>query len=109
MIERRAEQRAALESARELPRELFHASNCGHLRHVLAQHVEIFQQHRALVIQRWLKWLATMDRIFNLPKDPRIRHRAAADQNSVAARFAKTIERLLNPGNVATPRNWDLH
>jgi len=43
MIEGRAKQRAALESARELSGKLFHAPNRGELRHVFAQHVEILK------------------------------------------------------------------
>jgi len=38
-----AKQRAALESARELSRELFHAPDRRELGHVFPQHIEIFK------------------------------------------------------------------
>jgi len=81
--------------------ELLHPPNRRELRHVFPQHVEIFEQQRALVFQRRLKRLPSVHRIFDLPKDPWIGHRAAADQDSVASRFAQSIERLLDRRDVA--------
>jgi len=79
MVDRCAKQRATLQSTRELPGELLHASDRGHLRHVFTQHVEIFQQHGALIFQCWLKRFALTHRIFDLTKDPGVDHRAAAN------------------------------
>src|SRR5205807_5622620 len=107
MIKGGAKQRATSQSARELSRELFHSSDRRHLRHVFTQHVEILQQQRSLVLQRRLKGFAVMHRILNLTKDPWVSHRATADQNSVAASFAKAIERLLDRINVAAAGNWN--
>jgi len=44
MIERRAEQRAALQTARKLPRQLLHSSNRRHPRHVLLKHFKVLEQ-----------------------------------------------------------------
>jgi hypothetical protein len=95
------EQRAALEATRELTGELLHSTNSCQLGHVLLQHVEIFEQQRAFVFQRRLKRFAPVHCIFDLAKDPGVGHRAAANQNSVAAGIAKAIESLLNCGHVA--------
>src|ERR1043166_7412949 len=102
MIKRGAEQRAALQPASELPGELFHPANCRQLGHVLLQHFEILEQQRPLVFQRWLKKFAAVHRVFDLAKDPRIRHRAAPNQNSIATSIAKAIKGLLNSRYVAT-------
>src|SRR5205807_10051934 len=107
MIKGGAKQCAAPQSARELSRELFHSSDRRHLRHVFTQHVEILQQQRSLVLQRRLEGFAVMHRILNLTKDPRVCHRAAADQDSIAAGFAKAIERLLDRADIAAAGNWN--
>ena len=49
MIDRGAEQRTALQAARELSRQLLHPVDGRCLRHIFAQHVEVFVQDRALV------------------------------------------------------------
>src|SRR2546423_14101557 len=105
MVERGAKQRAALQAARELPGELLHSSDRGQLRHVFAQHVKVFEQQRALVLQRWLKRFKSIHSVFYLPKDPRIRHRAATNQNSITTGFFKSIERLFDRHYVAASRN----
>src|SRR5206468_12958335 len=96
MIERGAKQRASLQTARELSGKLLHAPNCGQLRHILLQHFEVLEQQRALVFERRLKRLAAVRGIFDLSKDPGVRHRAPSDQNSIATGFAKSIKSLLN-------------
>ncbi len=50
-----------------------------------------------------------MNGIFDLAKYPGVGHRAAADQNPIAAGFAKAIERLLNRGDVTTAGNRRAH
>ena len=105
MIECGTKQRAAPQSPRELSRKLLHPSDRGHLRHVFTQHFEVFQQQRSFVFQRGLERFAAMQRVFDLTKDPRVGHRAAADQNSIASGFAKAIERLLNRVHIAAAGN----
>jgi hypothetical protein len=109
MIECRPKQRAALQAACELSGELLHAPNRGQLRHVQLQHLEVFQQQRALIIEGRLKRLAPTHRVFDLAEDPRIRHCAATDQDSIATGIAKSIEGLLNRHDVTTPGYGNLH
>src|SRR5687767_7038440 len=101
MIDRRAEQSATLQSPRELSGQLLHAIDGGGLRHVFTKHFEILMKQGALICQCRLKHLATVNRVFDLSKDPRIRHCTAAYQNTVATRLAKTFERLLDGCYVA--------
>ena len=109
MIKRGPEQCAPLKSAGELSRQLFHPADGRQLGHVFAQHVKVFQQHCALIIQGWLESLPAVHSIFNLPKNPRIRHRSPTDQDAIASGFPKTIERLLDRGDVAAAGNGHLH
>ena len=88
---------------------MFHATDSGQLRHVFAQHVKVFEQHRALVIKRWKKNVAAGNGVFNLAKDPRIGHRAAANQDSIAAGLAKSSERLFDRSHIAAPRDRHAH
>ncbi len=62
----------------------------------VAQHLEIFQQHRALVFKRRLENLTPRERIFDLAKYPRIRHRTATNQNSIAIRLSPLLESALH-------------
>src|SRR6476619_6650933 len=89
MIDRRTEQRATLQAARELSSELLHAIDGGSLGHVFSQHIEVLMQNRPFVSQCRFEDFPTVNRVFNLPKDPWIRHRAATNQNSVATGFPK--------------------
>src|SRR5688500_16652164 len=109
MIDRRPEQSAALQSTRELSCQLLHAIDSRSLGHVLAKHVEILVKEGALIRECRIKHFPAMYRVFNLSKDPRIRHRAAAYQNTVAARFTKTLERLVDGRHVAAARDWNLN
>src|SRR5262249_17858456 len=79
MIERGAKQGATVQASRELPGQLLHAADGGQVWHVFAQHVEVFEQQGALVVERGLERFAAVHRVFDLTKDPRIGHRAAAD------------------------------
>src|SRR5687767_5152730 len=101
MIEGGAEQRAALQAARELSGQLLHSSHRRYLRHVLLQHFKVFEQQNTLVFERRLKRLATVHHVFDLPEDPRIGHRATSNEHAVTASLAKTIECLLNRRHVA--------
>jgi hypothetical protein len=105
MIECRAKQRAALQATRKLSGELLHAANRRQLRHVFAQHVKVFEQHGALIFERWLERFASLHRVFNLPKDPGVGHRAAPNQDTVTSCVAKPIEGLLNRSYVAAAGN----
>src|SRR5215831_10073273 len=98
-----------MQSARELPGELFHASNRRQLRHVLLQHFEIFEQQSPLVRQSWLKRFAAVYGVLDLSEDPWVGHRAAADQDAVTVSIAKSIERLLDGRNIAAAGNRNLH
>jgi len=79
MVDGSAKQRAALQATCELAGELFHTSDGSLFGHVFPQHVKVFEQHCAFVFKRRFKWPAAANRVFDLPKDPWIRHGAAAD------------------------------
>src|SRR5260370_17694132 len=98
-----------MKPASELTGELFHATNGCKFAHVLAQHLEIFEQDSTLVFQRRLKWFAAMQSVFDLAKDPRIRHGASPNQDSITPGLTKTIERLLNCRDITAARNRNPH
>src|SRR6266571_8273887 len=109
MIERGAEEDAALETASELTCQLFHASDCSDLGHVFTQHFKIFEQHCAFVFQRRLERFAAINCIFYLTKDPWICHSTAANQNSIASRLSKTRQCLFDHRHIAASRNRHPH
>src|SRR3712207_3977691 len=76
-----AEARAAVEPFGELAGQLLHAADGGELGHVGAQQVEVLDEDFALVVERRLERLAPFERVLNLPEDPGVRHRAAADED----------------------------
>src|ERR687897_485620 len=109
MIDRCTEQSATLQSPCELPGQLLHAIDGWRLRHVLPKHVEILMKQGSLICQCRLKHFPAMHGVFNLSKNPRIRHRAATYQNTVATRFPKSLEGLLDVRHVAATRNRHLN
>jgi len=48
-----------------------------------------------------------MDCVFDLAKDPGIGHRTATNQDSIAPSFTKSIECLLNGGDITAARHRD--
>src|SRR6185295_13642150 len=104
-----AKERAALKPARKLSRQLLHAINRRRLRHVFTQHVEILVQDRAFVSECRLEDRTAVHRVFNLPEDPRIRHSAAPDQNSIATSLTKLRKRSFDRRNVTAARYRHTH
>jgi len=101
VIDGRTEQRTPLQPARKLPGQLFHAIDRRRLRHVFAQHVEVLMEDRALVGECWFEDRASVHRVLDLAEDPRIGHRAAANQHTIATRLTKLVESALDGRNVA--------
>src|SRR5205085_4848692 len=48
-------------------------------------------------------------RVFNLTKYPRVRHRAATDENAVTISLAPTLERVLDRHDIAAPGHGHTH
>src|SRR5688572_9109660 len=102
MIDRRAEQCSPLQSARELPRQLFHSIDRRRLGHIFAQHVEVLMQNCAFVGECRFEGWTTVHRVLNLTEDPWVRHRTTTDQHTVATSLTKLVERAFNRRDVAT-------
>src|ERR1043165_3752122 len=109
MIDGRAKQRAALQTTRKLSRQLLHPIDRRRLRHIFTQHVEVLVQDRTLISERRLEDFAPVHRIFDLPEYPRVRHRTATNQHTIATRFTKLLKRSLDGRHIATTRNRHLH
>src|SRR5215213_11886513 len=66
-------------------------------------------QDRAFVCERRLKDWSSVHGIFDLTKDPRVRHGAAANQHTVATRFSKLVESACNRCDVTTAGHRHTH